>query len=42
MSTERDYQKLYDRLLGYWKDSVELLGNDYKTWTKYPKDPYLN
>lgn len=26
----------------YWKDSVELLGNDYKTWTKYPKDPYLN
>ena len=20
---------------GYWKDSVELLGNDYKTWTKY-------
>lgn len=27
---------------GYWKDSVELLGNDYKTWTKYPKDPYLN
>lgn len=27
---------------GYWKDSVELLGKDYKTWTKFPKDPYLN
>lgn len=26
----------------YWKDSVDLLGNDYKTWTRYPKDPYLN
>lgn len=27
---------------GYWKDSVELLGKDYRTWTKFPKDPYLN
>lgn len=27
---------------GYWKDSVKLLGSDYKSWTKYPKDPYLN
>lgn len=27
---------------GYWKDSVKLLGNDYKSWTKYPKDPCLN
>lgn len=27
---------------GYWKDSVELLGKDYKTWTKFPKDPFLN
>lgn len=25
-----------------WKDALELLGNNYKTWTKYPKDPYLN
>lgn len=27
---------------GCWKDSVELLGTNYKNWTKYPKDPYLN
>lgn len=26
----------------FWKNSVEALGTDYKTWTKYPKDPYLN
>lgn len=26
----------------YWKASVELLGNDYKNWTKYPKDPLMN
>lgn len=26
----------------YWKRSLELLGSQYKTWTKYPKDPYLN
>lgn len=25
-----------------WKNSLESLGNAYKTWTKYPKDPYLN
>ncbi len=26
----------------YWKDSVRLLGKDYLTWIKYPKNPYLN
>lgn len=26
----------------FWKDSLDNLGGDYKTWTKYPKDPYLN
>lgn len=26
----------------FWKHSLEELGNTYKTWTKYPKDPYLN
>lgn len=26
----------------YWKHSLELLGSRYQTWTKYPKDPYLN
>lgn len=26
----------------FWKNAVETLGADYKTWTKYPKDPYLN
>lgn len=26
----------------YWKDCVKLLGNGYKNWTKYPKDPYMN
>jgi len=26
----------------YWKLSLELLGEKYKAWTKYPKDPHLN
>lgn len=26
----------------YWKNAMESLGNKYKTWTKYPKDPNLN
>lgn len=26
----------------FWKDSLESLGGTYGTWTKYPKDPYLN
>lgn len=26
----------------FWKNSLESLGNAYKPWTKYPKDPYLN
>lgn len=26
----------------YWKESVDLLGEDYKAWTIYPKNPYLN
>ena len=26
----------------FWKYAVGLLGNEYKNWTKYPKDPYLN
>lgn len=26
----------------YWKHSLELLGAHYTSWTKYPKDPYLN
>lgn len=26
----------------YWKKSLGQLGNKYKTWTNYPKDPYLN
>jgi len=26
----------------YWTNSMESLGNKYKTWTKYPKDPHLN
>lgn len=26
----------------FWKNSLELLGGQYETWTKYPKDPYLN
>lgn len=25
-----------------WKDALEVLGNNYKAWTNYPKDPYLN
>ena len=27
---------------GFWKESVNLLGNDYEQWTLYPKDPALN
>ena len=26
----------------FWKYAVELLGSEYKSWTKFPKDPYLN
>lgn len=26
----------------YWKQSLKQLGRQYETWTKYPKDPYLN
>ncbi|MEG1749774.1 MAG: YqgE/AlgH family protein [Tannerellaceae bacterium] len=26
----------------FWKHSLEVLGSSYKTWTNYPKDPYLN
>ncbi len=26
----------------FWKSSLELLGKEYETWTKYPKDPNLN
>lgn len=26
----------------FWKRSLESLGSQYGTWTKYPKDPYLN
>lgn len=26
----------------YWKDTIELLGEPYKNWTKFPKDPELN
>lgn len=26
----------------FWKESLESLGSQYETWTKYPKDPYLN
>jgi len=26
----------------YWKKSLERLGQNYKTWINYPKDPYLN
>lgn len=26
----------------FWKSSLELLGKKYETWTKFPKDPYLN
>ena len=26
----------------YWRASVSLLGDDYKTWMIYPKDPFLN
>ncbi|MDH6533885.1 YqgE/AlgH family protein [Parabacteroides sp. 52] len=26
----------------YWKDSLQRLGQDYKTWINYPKDPNLN
>ena len=26
----------------YWKQALKALGSKYETWTKYPKDPYLN
>ena len=26
----------------YWKSSLELLGNKYKAWSRYPKYPHLN
>lgn len=26
----------------FWKSSVYQLGNNYKNWINYPKDPYLN
>ncbi|MDR3194346.1 MAG: YqgE/AlgH family protein [Tannerella sp.] len=26
----------------YWNHTVERLGNPYRTWTNYPKDPELN
>lgn len=26
----------------FWKRSLKSLGSQYETWTKYPKDPYLN
>lgn len=26
----------------FWKHSLESLGSQYKTWTKYPKEPSLN
>ncbi len=26
----------------YWKDSLEVLGNQYKAWINFPKDPHLN
>lgn len=26
----------------FWKNSLEQLGSNYETWTKYPKDPCLN
>ncbi|MDR0430226.1 MAG: YqgE/AlgH family protein [Tannerellaceae bacterium] len=26
----------------FWKNSLEVLGNQYKTWINYPKDPHLN
>lgn len=26
----------------FWKRTLESLGSKYETWTKYPKDPYLN
>lgn len=26
----------------FWKSSLSGLGGKYKTWSKYPKDPYLN
>ena len=26
----------------FWKRSLESMGSQYETWTKYPKDPYLN
>ncbi len=38
--TRIDVLKAHDESL--WKDALEPLGTNYKTWTKYPKDPYLN
>lgn len=26
----------------FWKRSLESMGSQYETWTKYPKEPYLN
>ena len=26
----------------FWKHTLKSLGSQYETWTKYPKDPYLN
>lgn len=26
----------------FWKDSLEVLGNQYKPWINFPKDPHLN
>ncbi len=26
----------------FWRKTLESLGNQYKTWTKYPKEPSLN
>lgn len=26
----------------FWKRSLKSVGSRYETWTKYPKDPYLN
>ena len=26
----------------FWKKSLESLGSQYETWTKYPKEPSLN
>jgi putative transcriptional regulator len=26
----------------FWKSSLEVLGEKYQTWTRFPKDPHLN